>query len=101
PWKGKEITEEVMLKILAEDYRSNPGLYMTIEDIQKETGLDKDKILELITALEEKNLVATFKDRRGNVIMAKANYEGLRKAYPPEHYRWFPEWFDPEELGFF
>jgi alkylation response protein AidB-like acyl-CoA dehydrogenase len=100
PWKGKKITEDVMLKILAEDYRTNPGLYMTIEDLEKETGLEKGKVLELVVSLERKNLVATFKDRRGDVIMTKANYEGLRKAYPAEHYRWFPEWFDPEELGF-
>nr|MDO8082717.1 acyl-CoA dehydrogenase family protein [Candidatus Freyarchaeota archaeon] len=100
PWKGKKITEDVMLKILAEDYRTNPGLYMTVEDLEKETGLEKGKVLELVASLEKKNLVATFKDRRGNVIMAKANYEGLRTAYPAEHYRWFPDWFDPEELGF-
>lgn len=101
PWKGQEITEDVMLKILAEDYRANPGLYMTIEDVQKETDLEKEKILEIIASLEEKKLVVAFRDRRGNVIMAKANYEGLRQAYPAEHYRWFPDWFDPEELGFF
>lgn len=100
PWKGKEITEDVLLKVLAEDYRTNPGLYMTLEDLEKETGLEQGKLLELIASLEKKNLVATFKDRRGNVIMVKANYEGLRKAYPAEHYRWFPDWFDPEELGF-
>jgi alkylation response protein AidB-like acyl-CoA dehydrogenase len=100
PWKGKKITEDVMLKILAEDYRTNPGLYMTVEDLEKETGLEKGKVLEFVASLEKKNLVATFKDRRGNVIMAKANYEGLRKAYPAEYYRWFPDWFDPEELGF-
>ncbi|MEM2135313.1 MAG: acyl-CoA dehydrogenase family protein [Candidatus Freyarchaeota archaeon] len=101
PWKGKEITEEVMLKILAEDYRVNPGLYMTIEDLQKETGLGKEKVLELVSALEQKKLVVNFRDSRGNIIMSKANYEGLRRAYPPEHYRYFPNWFDPEELGFF
>ncbi|MFB0559921.1 MAG: acyl-CoA dehydrogenase family protein [Candidatus Lokiarchaeia archaeon] len=101
PWKGKEITEDVMLKILAEDYRVNPGLYMTVEDLEKETGLEKDKILEFLASLEDKKLVANFRDRRGNLIMAKANYEGLRQAYPAEYYRWFPDWFDPEELGFF
>lgn len=99
-WKNKEITEDILLKILAEDYRANPGLYMTLEDLENETGLEKSKILELVTSLEKKNLIATFKDRHGNVIMVKANYEGLRKAYPAEHYRWFPDWFDPEELGF-
>ncbi|WXG40268.1 MAG: acyl-CoA dehydrogenase family protein [Candidatus Freyarchaeum deiterrae] len=100
PWKGKKITEDVMLKVLAEDYRTNPGLYMTIEDLEKETGLESSKVLEFVASLEKKNLIATFKDRRGNVIMVKANYEGLRQAYPAEHYRWFPDWFDPEELGF-
>lgn len=100
PWKGKEITEEIMLKILAEDYRCNPGLYMTVEDIEKETGLEKDKILELWAKLEEQNLIVTFQDRRGNIIMAKANYYGIRKAYPLEHYKWFPDWFDVEKWGF-
>ncbi|MFB0560290.1 MAG: acyl-CoA dehydrogenase family protein [Candidatus Lokiarchaeia archaeon] len=100
PWHGKEITEEVMLKILAEDYRCNPGLYMMVDDVEKETGLEKDKILELWAKLEEKGLIVTFADRRGNVIMAKANYVGIRKAYPLDHYRWYPDWFDVEKLGF-
>ncbi|MHA1578735.1 MAG: acyl-CoA dehydrogenase family protein [Candidatus Freyarchaeota archaeon] len=100
PWKGKEITEEVMLKILAEDYRCNPGLYMTIEDIEKETGLEKDKILELLSKLEEKKLIVTYKDRRGNVTMAKATYAGIRQTYPLDHYKWYPDWFDVEKLGF-
>ncbi|MHA1207731.1 MAG: acyl-CoA dehydrogenase family protein [Candidatus Freyarchaeota archaeon] len=100
PWKGKEITEEIMLKILAEDYRCNPGLYMTIEDMQRETGLEKEKILELWAKLEEKKLAVTFKDRHGNVIMAKATYKGIRQAYPLDHYKWYPDWFDVEKFGF-
>ncbi len=99
-WNGKQITEDVMLKILAEDYRCNPGLYMTVDDVEKETGLGKDKILELWANLEQKGLIVTFKDRRGNVMMAKANYDGIRKAYPLDHYKWFPDWFDIEKLGF-
>ncbi|MGQ9723236.1 MAG: acyl-CoA dehydrogenase family protein [Candidatus Jordarchaeum sp.] len=100
PWHGKQITEDVMLSILAEDYRCNPGLYMAVDDCEKETGLPKDKILELWAKLEEKGLIVTFKDRRGNVILAKANYKGIRKAYPLDHFKWFPDWFDVEKHGF-
>ncbi|MEM3526550.1 MAG: acyl-CoA dehydrogenase, partial [Candidatus Jordarchaeaceae archaeon] len=99
-WHGKQIDENEMLKILAEDYRCNPGLYMTVEDCEKETGLKKEEILKLWAKLEEKKLIVTFKDRRGNVVMAKANYAGIRKAFPLEHYKWFPDWFDVETLGF-
>jgi alkylation response protein AidB-like acyl-CoA dehydrogenase len=100
PWHGKKITEDIMLKILAEDYRCNPGLYMAVDDCEKETGLAKDKILELWAKLEENKMIVTFKDRKGNVTMAKANYTGIRKANPLEYYKWFPDWFDIEKMGF-
>jgi hypothetical protein len=100
PWHGKKITEDMMLKIMAEDYRCNPGLYMAVDDCEKETGLAKDKILELWAKLEEKKMIVTYKDRRGNVTMAKANYTGIRKANPLDYYKWFPDWFDIEKMGF-
>ena len=26
--------------------------------------------------------------------LAKATYDGLKRAFPKEYYRWFPKWVD-------
>lgn len=94
----QEITEENMLKMLAEDYRVNPGIYMSMDDIRFLTGGERKRIEEVLSILEEKKLAKVYRDRRGRVSLAKATYEGLRKANPPEYYRWFPGWFAKEDI---
>ncbi|MHA1310682.1 MAG: acyl-CoA dehydrogenase family protein [Candidatus Helarchaeota archaeon] len=95
-WLKTEPTEENLLKILAEDYRLNPGLHMKIDDIRKLTKWKRSVINELIEKLEKQGLVVTFK-HKDKIILVKANYAGLRKANPQEYYQWYPDWVKADE----
>ena len=95
----KEISERIALEILAEDYRTNPGIYMSRGDMKEwMTGASDDKLDEVLTSLETKGFVKLYKDRRGAIALAKATYKGLREAKPLEHYKWFPEWINKDLL---
>ncbi|MBD3227894.1 MAG: acyl-CoA dehydrogenase [Candidatus Lokiarchaeota archaeon] len=97
PWLDKELTEETFLKILADDYKMNPGLYMTDQDLRDLTNWKRSGIREMAEKLEEEGLVVTYRDRKGKVKMVKATYKGLDKANPKEYYRWFPPWAKEDE----
>jgi len=90
-----EINEKNILSVLAEDYRVNPGLYMSCEDIKTRFGNIKDeKLYELLVSLEKKGLAKLYRDGKGTIQLVKATYAGLRKAKPLRYYHWFPEWID-------
>jgi hypothetical protein len=89
--KQKSIDEESLLKLLAEDYRVNPGLYMSREDIKEYFDVDDKKLNELLLSLERKGMVKLYRDKKG-IALSKATYDGLKKANPSEYYRWFPSW---------
>lgn len=91
------IDEEKLLKVLAEDYRANPGLHMSRDDIKAEFDVDDEKLDEILISLEEKGLVDLYRDRRKGIQLVKATYDALRKTNPPEHYRWFPDWYRDED----
>jgi len=96
---GKEkISEKSVLKVLAEDYRANPGLYIAREDLLQRLEGTEEELDEVLLKLEEKKLVALNRDRRGVIALAKATYWGLKEANPPEYYRWYPTWAKMEEL---
>ncbi|MHA1649277.1 MAG: acyl-CoA dehydrogenase family protein [Candidatus Helarchaeota archaeon] len=98
PWEGKEVNKENILKILAEDYKCNPGLYMTPDDIRRTIKGKKKAINEVLEELEKDKLIVTLRHpRTQKILLAKANYEGLRKAYPKEYYRWYPDWVKEDE----
>jgi alkylation response protein AidB-like acyl-CoA dehydrogenase len=97
PERQKEIDEGVLLKVLAEDYRVNPGLHMSKEDLTAHFDTDDARFDEVLTALEKKGLVKLFRDKKG-IALAKATYEGLKTAFPSEHYRWFPSWAKEENI---
>ena len=71
---------------------------MTIEDFKKLTGGRKKLISETLEELEKDGLIITYRDRKGKLLMAKSNYAGLRKAYPKEYYRYFPDWIKEDEF---
>ncbi|NVM28457.1 MAG: acyl-CoA/acyl-ACP dehydrogenase [Candidatus Helarchaeota archaeon] len=99
PWEGKDVNEENILKILAEDFKCNPGLYMTPDDIKNNLKGSRKKILEALEELEKKDLIVTLRHPKSQkLLLAKANYDGLRKAYPKEFYRWFPDWVKEDEF---
>jgi hypothetical protein len=97
PTKQIHINEENLLKILAEDYRVNPGLYMSRDDLKRLCDVEDETLDGLLASLEQKKLVKLYRKKKG-IELAKATYEGLKKANPPEYYRWFPPWIKKEYL---
>jgi alkylation response protein AidB-like acyl-CoA dehydrogenase len=97
PTKQIHINEEKLLKILAEDYRVNPGLYMSRDDLKRLCDVEDETLDGLLASLEQKKLVKLYRKKKG-IELAKATYEGLKKANPPEYYRWFPPWIKKEYL---
>jgi len=89
--KEKGLTEEKLLSLLAEDYRVNPGLFMSREDIKESCDVDDLSLDDLLLSLERKGLAMLYRTKKG-IGLAKATYGGLDKAHPPEYYRWFPVW---------
>jgi DNA-binding transcriptional ArsR family regulator len=97
PEAASEINEKTLLEILAEDYRVNPGLFMTRADMKERlTGASDEQLNQLLSALETEGLVKLHKDRRGNITLAKATFKGLKQAKPKEYYQWYPEWLNKD-----
>jgi alkylation response protein AidB-like acyl-CoA dehydrogenase len=93
--KEKEISETKLLDVLAEDYRLNPGLFMTRGDLLERFEVDGSTLDTLLVSLEKAGLVSLYRTRKG-IELAKATYDGLDKAHPPDYYRWFPSWIKEE-----
>ena len=87
------IDGEKLLKFLAEDYRVNPGLFMTRQDIRDEFDVDDSTLDELLLSMEKEGLVWLNRSKKG-IELAKASYKGLDQANPKEHYRWYPTWIN-------
>ena len=83
--------EEKVLSVLAEDYRVNPGLFMSRDDITQYFDEDGVRLDSLLEELEKKGLANLYRTKKG-ISLAKATYDGLKKAHPKEYYRWFPAW---------
>ena len=97
PERQKDIDEEKLLKLLAEDYRVNPGLYMSREDIKESFEVEDGRLDEVLLSLEKKGLVRLYRDKKG-IALSKATYEGLKKAHPSQYYQWYPSWVKKENL---
>jgi hypothetical protein len=93
-----KITEENVLKLLADDYRVNPGLYMSRDDILRYLSGTEEELDEVLLELEEKKIVVLSRDRRGTIKLANATYAGLKKANPLEYYQYYPEWVNRDEI---
>jgi len=94
-----DVNETTLLEMLAEDYLVNPGLYLSKGDMkEKLAGVGDEQLDKLLKSLETNGLVKLYKDRRGNIALAKATYKGLKEARPPEYYQWFPEWINRDHL---
>ncbi|MGC9346472.1 MAG: acyl-CoA dehydrogenase family protein, partial [Candidatus Bathyarchaeales archaeon] len=97
PARITEVNEQTVLKMLAENYQVNPGLYMSLEDMKERLErVDYEQLNLLLTNLEAKGLAKLYRDRKGNITLARATFEGLRKAKTREAYRWFPDWISRE-----
>ena len=94
--KAATATKKKLLQVLAEDYRVNPGLYMTRQDMKDHFDVDDATLDALLLSLEQEGLVWLNRTKKG-IELAKASYKGLRQANPKEHYRWYPTWIDKGE----
>jgi DNA-binding transcriptional ArsR family regulator len=97
PAKQSQIDDDKLLKVLAEDYRVNPGLYMSREDLEEQFDVGDEALDHVLVSLEEQKLVKLYR-RRGVISLAKATYQGLKKANPQEYYRWFPPRVRKEDI---
>ncbi|MHA1294618.1 MAG: acyl-CoA dehydrogenase family protein [Promethearchaeota archaeon] len=96
-FKGLEVNEENVLKVIAHDYKVNPGLYMTPDDVREDIGGSRSALRKIFESLEEKNLIVIHRDRQGKIALVKATYDGLQKSFSKEYYRWFPNWYDDSD----
>jgi len=96
-FKGLEVNDDNVLKVIAHDYKVNPGLYMTPDDVREDIGGSRSALRKTFESLEEKKLIVTHKDRQGKIVLIKANYDGLQKAFPAAYYRWFPDWYEDSD----
>lgn len=87
-----------VLKVLAENYRVNPGLHMTFGDLEPFLSLDREKLLAYLNELEEKGLASQWRNRKGEVELVKATLKGIKEAFPPEHYRHIPSWVRSQDI---
>jgi hypothetical protein len=92
------INEDDVLKVLVENYKVNPGLHMSKEDLKEEMGIEVAKLISILSSLEKEGLASLYRDRKGDVILARATYVGLKKAIPFEEYQWIPEWIRKEDI---
>lgn len=89
--------EEHVINVLAENYRVNPGLHMTLEDIREWIEIDESELVRHLEALEKSAVVDLYRTRNG-VALARITLTGLQKAHPPEYYRRIPSWVNPDDV---
>ena len=87
-----------VLRVLAENYRVNPGLHMTVRDIKQFLDISDQDLADNLGSLEEKGYASSLLNRKGGLEMAKATLAGIRAANPPEYYRHIPDWVRPEDV---
>jgi alkylation response protein AidB-like acyl-CoA dehydrogenase len=93
PVKEPQIDDNKLLRVLAEDYRVNPGLHMSREDLKEYFDVSDDGLDKVLISLEQDKLVKLYRGKKG-IQLAKATYDGLKKANLLEYYQWFPKWVD-------
>lgn len=89
--------EDDVLKILGENYRVNPGLYMTMEDIKEWLDIADEDLARYLESLEKQGFAGLYRSWKG-IGRARVTYKGLQKANPPEYYRYIPAWADPKDV---
>jgi hypothetical protein len=87
-----------VLEVLAENYRVNPGLHMTIADIKELLDVGDADLAGYLLNLEKEELAGVYRDKKGNPALARATYKGLAKAHPAEHYKHIPDWANPKDM---
>lgn len=91
-------SENDVLAVLAENYRLNPGLHMTMADIKELLDVSDEDLNAHLLSIEEKDLASLFRDQRGTIALARATYKGLDRANAPEHYKHIPSWVNQKDI---
>jgi len=91
--------KDKLVEELAHFYRVHPGLYMERAEMMERLGLNDKDLDKCLAEVEAEKLVALYR-KRGNITLAKATYEGLRKARPKEYYTFYPEFVDMDREVF-
>ena len=90
--------ENDVLAVLAENYRINPGLHMTMDDIKELLDVNDESLNKYLASLEEKEVASLYRDKRGAVSLARVTLKGLSQANPPDYYQYMPEWVGLEDM---
>ena len=86
-----------LLDVLAENYRVNQGLDMTIADIAAYVdGSDEDILKTIDELVAAGDAVAHVNKKTGVADMARASYAGLSKAHPNEYYQYWQPFIDAD-----
>ena len=85
PAKNLAIKDEDVLNVLTENYRTNPGLHMTLEDIQEWLDVSRENLIVHLENLEKKGLSGLYRTKDG-VALARATLKGIQVARPPDYY---------------
>jgi hypothetical protein len=91
--------ESAILKALGDFYNQHPALYTEKEELSESAGITMTDIDAHLLSLEKQGLVALFRSRE-RIKLIKASYEGLRKAYPLDHYSKYPDFVDMDKEVF-
>jgi len=91
-------SDDDILALLAENYRINPGLHMTIEDVKELVDVSDEDLNKYLMALEEKGAASLYRDKRGNIALARVTLKGLPQANPPEYYKYMPDWVGLDDM---
>lgn len=95
---AKQQGSDGILRVLAEYYRNHPGLHVSRRELLDLLGMTEQAVDAALLNLEEQDLVDLYRDKKGNIALVKSTYEGLDKIHPPDYYRSFPAWVDPQDL---
>jgi hypothetical protein len=71
-FKGNEVNEENVLKVISHDYKINPGLYMTPDDVREDIGGGRSELRKIFENLEKQRLIVIHRDRSGKVALVKS-----------------------------
>ena len=78
PEKRKSPDSAALLAVLADDYKVNPGLFMSREDMLQYLETDDPGLDALLVNLEAEGSVKLYRTKRG-ITLAKATYDGLKR----------------------
>ena len=69
-----------------------------MEDIKEILDVSDADLEKYLLILEEKGLAGLYRNKRGQLALARVNYKGLTQANPPEYYKYMPTWIDPNDM---